>query len=109
MKIWKTVLVLALLLLSGCGKAVPTETTVATTVPVERLTRVVTEENIGELEDYSGLRELDLTGSTCYGAIEDYKARHPEVVVTYTVSFGSRTVPADALFVSQRCRLGVLP
>ncbi len=96
MKIWKTGLVLALLLLSGCGKTAPAETTVATAAPVERLTRVVTEDNIGELEDYSGLRELDLTGSTCYGAIEDYKARHPEVVVTYTVSFGSRTVPADS-------------
>lgn len=94
---WKTAAALALLLLlSGCAEKQPRETTQATEAPTASVTMVVTEDTIGSLEAYTGLRQLDLTGSTCYGAIEDYKARHPEVEVTYTVSFGSQQVPTDA-------------
>lgn len=102
----------AVLCLSGCGRAqsvptetaaLPTETEPAVTeetVPtetdprnlVEELTIVVTEEDIGQLEEYPNLKQVDLSGSTCYAAITAYMEAHPEVKVTYSVSFGSYTV-----------------
>ena len=51
----------------------------------EHVTVVVTEEDIMQLEDYPNLLSADLSGSTCYDAIEAYKAEHPEVEVTYTI------------------------
>ena len=51
----------------------------------EHVTVVVTEEDIIQLEDYPNLLSADLSGSTCYDAIEAYKAEHPEVEVTYTI------------------------
>ena len=97
MRGWKTALLaLLLLLLAGCGAEVPAVEATETTEAVERLERVVTEENIGELEDYPGLKYLDLSGSTCYDAIARYRAAHPEVEVRYTLTFGSRDVPDDA-------------
>lgn len=50
------------------------------------ISRTVTAESISELEKYPALRELDLSGSTCYDEILDYEAHHPEVSVLYTVS-----------------------
>lgn len=38
-----------------------------------------------ELEVYVNLQTLDLRGSSCYDAIEDYIAAHPQVKVTYDV------------------------
>ena len=97
MRGWKTALLaLLLFLLAGCGGQTPAAETTQATEAVERLERVVTEENIGELEDYPGLKYLDLSGSTCYDAIERYRAAHPEVEVRYTLTFGSRDVPDDA-------------
>ena len=97
MKGWKTALLaLLLFLLAGCGAQTPAAETTLATEAVERLERVVTEENIGELEDYPGLKYLDLSGSTCYDAIARYRAAHPEVEVRYTLTFGSRDVPDDA-------------
>ncbi len=46
---------------------------------------VLNEAEFVQLEDYPKLENLDLTGSTCYSAIEDYIAAHPEVNVTYAV------------------------
>ena len=51
----------------------------------EHVTVVVTEEDIIQLEDYPNLLTADLSGSTCYDAIEEYKRNHPEVEVTYTI------------------------
>lgn len=85
-------------LLAGCGAApqvIPTEPTV-TEPPVTELTIVVTEDNIHQLEDYPDLQKLDLTGSTCYGAIEDYKAAHPDVEILYTVDLGGTEAAPDA-------------
>ena len=97
MKKWMCAASLTLLfLLSGCGKEETVETTKISTAPVENLSMVVTEDSIGELEQYPSLRRLDLTGSHCYGAIEDYKSRHPEVEVTYAVTLGGQQVPTDA-------------
>ena len=59
---------------------------------VESLSIVVTAEDIAQLEDYHDLKELDLTGSSCYDAIVQYIAAHPEVDVTYRVAVGSTGV-----------------
>lgn len=76
----------------GCGDKTPENTEPV----IEQLTMVVTQENIVQLEEYPHLKEVDLSGSTCYAAIEDYMARHPEVKVTYTVSLGAKDYTADA-------------
>ena len=66
--------------LSGCGLQ-----TIYENYKTESVTVVVTEEDILQLEDYPNLVSADLTGSTCYTAIEEYKAAHPEVEVTYDI------------------------
>ena len=52
---------------------------------IEELAVVMTAEELITLDEYPDLKTLDLTGSTCYEAIEDYKATHPQVAVTYKV------------------------
>ena len=82
MKLTKSTLICLLLVcalifaLPGCGKeeAPATEAPTETTAPVEQLALVVTEEDISQLEQYKELKELDLTGSTCYAAIAEYAA-----------------------------------
>ena len=89
-------LLLALCLaLIGCGTKSPAPTT-APTEPVYELTMVVTEDSISQLDAYPLLKKADLTGSTCYGAIADYQARHPEVEVIYTVSLGGGNAVSPA-------------
>ena len=46
-------------------------------------------EGLSVLANYTQLEKLDLSGSSCYGAIEEYIAAHPEVDVTYTLLLGS--------------------
>lgn len=96
MKLRKTMLwtlALALALLTGClaSPAEPTTTAPTTEPPIEQLALVVTEDTIGQLEQYPSLKKLDLTGSTCYEAIQEYMRKHPKVEVTYTVSLGTVT------------------
>lgn len=70
----------------------PTENSTEPTTPnysVGQLTLVVTADTISQLEDYPYLKEVDLTGSTCYPEILAYMAAHPEVKVTYTVLLGN--------------------
>lgn len=76
------VFVLALVLcLAGCKSENKTE----------ELALVLTgEADFAQLEEYPNLKKLDLSGSTCYDAIESYIAAHPEVEVTYTVSLGGK-------------------
>lgn len=62
----------------------------------EELTLVVTEKDIQQLEDYPNLSYVDLTGSTCYQAIEDYIAVHPEVNVVYTIDVLGQSYAPDA-------------
>lgn len=57
-------------------------------VSVEEISAIVTEDSITNLDKYPGLKKVDLSGSTCYAAIAEYIASHPEVEVTYTVSLG---------------------
>lgn len=81
-------------LLAGCQvtPAEPTTTApVETEPPIEQLAVVVTEDTIGQLEQYPALKKLDLTGSTCYAAIGEYMRKHPKVEVTYTVKLGTLT------------------
>ncbi|MGM9605266.1 MAG: hypothetical protein ACI3XG_09380 [Faecousia sp.] len=85
------------LLLCGCGReALPIAET--TTEPkVERIAMVVTEQSLLELEqNYPDLVEADLTGSECYGAIQAYAARNPQVQVHYLVRLGSTAAAPDA-------------
>ena len=108
-------LFLALSCLWGCSKTeeAPPVSTVAETTPaqteaqateavivqetnpleqVQELTLVVIESDMDQLEEYTGLKQLDLSGSTCYDAILQYMNRHPEVAVTYTVNLGQTSV-----------------
>ena len=66
--------------------------TATTPDQVEHLTRVVTEADFLGLEDYPNLKTLDLTGSTCYDAIDRYIKFHPQVEVFYSVSTGAKEV-----------------
>ena len=66
--------------------------TATTPEQVEHLSQVVTEADFLGLEDYPNLKTLDLTGSTCYAAIDRYVKFHPSVEVTYTVSVGEKEV-----------------
>lgn len=88
------------LLCSGCQDEPPVSTKPSTeaTEPavVEQLTMVVTEDTISQLNNYPDLKELDLSGSTCYAAIQKYIAAHPGVSVTYTVDLGGTTADSGA-------------
>ena len=85
-----------LLCLSGCSK----DEAATPTIPqfkwlrekAEYLAVTVTEEDFAALEECINLEYLDLSGSTCYDAILDYIARHPEVDVVYTVPLGNLTL-----------------
>lgn len=57
----------------------------------EALTLVAQPEDFAALEEFENLKELDLSGSTCYEEILTYMQAHPEVDVTYTVSLGNTT------------------
>ena len=60
------------------------------------VTMVVTPENISELELYTNLQNVDLTGSTCYEEIMAFIQAHPGVNVAYTVELGGTTAEHDA-------------
>lgn len=98
---------------SGCGQdaretTLPTEPEIITlptapreeTVPtetdpmelVEELTAVMEAGELYTLDRYPNLKAVDLSGSTCYGAILDYIAQHPHIDVTYSVNVGSVAV-----------------
>lgn len=64
----------------------------------EAVTMAVTEETIVELENFPNLLTADLSGSTCYDAIEAYKAAHPEVQVTYTIQVLGNFYAMDTVF-----------
>lgn len=102
-----------MLLCSGCAGSEPAQT-VATepviitlppapteeeTVPqtdpreeVEHLSAVLQAGEIYTLDYYPNLKSVDLSGSPCYDTILHYMEKHPEVDVTYTVSFGEAQV-----------------
>ena len=53
---------------------------------VTRVTMEVTADTIGQLEQYPALMRADLSGSTCYDALLEYRQAHPDVTVIYTVN-----------------------
>lgn len=73
----------------------PTQATEAADL-VEQLSTVVTEDTIASLDQYPNLKEVDLSGSTCYAAIAEYMQTHPQVQVSYTVSLGTFTTSHNA-------------
>lgn len=82
-----------LLCFTGCSKAEEMEPTIPKfkflREKAEYLCFAAVEEDFAALEDCTSLKYLDLTGSTCYDAIVDYMARHPEVEVVYTAPLGN--------------------
>lgn len=60
-------------------------------------------EGLAVLEHYTQLEKLDLSGSSCYEAIEKYIAAHPDVDVSYTLLLGS-----DGLTVGSRAESALL-
>lgn len=91
--------VAAVLALSGCAghsqPIVTTPPTVQTTAPttdplleVEELAVVLSESELYTLSQYPNLKSVDLSGSTCYEAIQNYMVLHPQITVTYTVDLG---------------------
>lgn len=102
---------LTVLALAGCGqKEAPTdpadeiitlptapieETADATTSPMELVEELTVQLEAGEiytLDHYPNLKSVDLSGSICYATILDYMEKHPNVDVTYTVSFGAEAI-----------------
>lgn len=67
---------------------------------VTRITRVVTAEDIWCLEDYSALVRADLTGSTCYDELLEYRQKHPEVTVIYTVNVLGKEYSLDTVSIN---------
>lgn len=52
----------------------------------EELTLVLNAGELGTLEQYPNLKQVDLSGSTCYEEILSYIQSHPEIRVLYTVT-----------------------
>ena len=105
LRLLTAVLVLTFLVcFTGCaGNEEPTEPnyedfTNPTWAPatVESISTIVTAESIANLDKYPGLKQVDLSGSTCYEAILAYMESHPDVEVTYTVSLGTVFVSTDS-------------
>ena len=81
------------LILCGCAQIQPEPTQ----PKVERVTMVVTEESLLELEqNCPDLVEANFTGSECYDAIRAYAARHPQVTVRYLVRLGDMGADPEA-------------
>ena len=78
------------LVFTGCGApaAEPTETRNPDLDVLDYAAVVSGSEDLASLDRFSNLQTLDLTGSDCYGDIEDYAASHPQVSVRYDVQIG---------------------
>ncbi len=89
--------IVTLLALTGCnGEGSQPESTIDPKIGVEQLSIVVTAENISELDTYPDLKEVDLTGSTCYEAIAAYIRSHPGMTVHYDVALGNASIDHEA-------------
>lgn len=82
--------------LCGCGQQMPFLKEEPTEPPVEQIAMVVTAQELSEFDTrYPALKEADFSGSTCYSAIEQYIADHPNISVKYTVSLGTMQLSVD--------------
>ena len=94
-KFWKLMLCLSLVLMlfTGCAR----ETTAQGELPrfkfqrkqLETVTMAAQAEDFAALEDCVNLKQLDLTGSTCYDLILNYIRNHPNVDVIYEAPLGN--------------------
>lgn len=93
-KFWKLTLCLSLVLtlFTGCAR----ETTAQGELPrfkfqrrqLESVTMAAQETDFALLADCVNLKQLDLTGSTCYDQILNYISDHPNVEVVYEAPLG---------------------
>lgn len=67
---------------------------------VTRITTVVTAEDIAQLEQYPALVRADLTGSTCYEELLEYRLAHPEVTVIYNVNLLGKEYTLDTVSIN---------
>ena len=82
---------LCICLMAACGESepAPAPTPTPTPEPITELAIVVSEAELAKLDsEYPDLKKLDLSGSGCYAAIEEFKASHPHIEVTYLVNLG---------------------
>ena len=73
--------------------AVPFALRAHTYSTTEALAQTVTAEELAGLEKYKALREVDLSGSTCYDEIVAFAGAHPEIDVRYTVAVDGTDIP----------------
>lgn len=85
------VLIIAVLVITA-AIAVPYALRVYKHNTAEYLSGAMTSQEISELEKYKSLREVDLSGSTCYDDIIAFAANHPEINVRYTVDIDGTAV-----------------
>jgi len=67
---------------------------------VTRVTMTVTVDTIGQLEQYPALVRADLTGSTCYDALLEYRNAHPNVTVIYNVNLLGKEYSLDTVSIN---------
>ena len=80
------VLLLLCLSLCGCAKKIPLSSGTVKDND-QRITAVVTPEDLKLLDSLEALVSADFSGSTCYAELADWAARHPTVDVRYTLPF----------------------
>ena len=67
---------------------------------VTRITAVVTADDIAQLEQYPALVRADLTGSTCYDELLEYRLSHPDVTVIYNVNLLGKEYTLDTVSIN---------
>ena len=60
------------------------------------VTGPLTEEELEKYSSYPALEYMDLSGSTCYSAIEEFKESHPDTEIRYTVDIGGIQADSEA-------------
>lgn len=82
---------LCVLALSGCGEKTALGDR-QVSLGARKITAVISADEIAKLEELPKLKFADLSGSTCYDEILNFRQAHPEIEVVYTVELpdGSR-------------------
>lgn len=88
-------LLLFIFALSACGEEISFKSGTFNS-RIKELTTVLEADEIPQLDKFTRLKKLDLSGSACYKEIEAYKDTHPNVELAYTVSLGNIAAPFDA-------------